>query len=88
MFGLGEDVTRRRVAELLTALELADTSKTLAEYSTGMHKRVALAAAVILMKRWLRRFVEHGRTVSITSHVLDTVERLCTDVAGRYLGAG
>ena len=102
--------------ELLTALELTDTSKTLSEYSTGMRKRVAFAAAVIhspevlfldepfesidpagvsLMKQWLRRFTEQGRTVFITSHVLETVERLCdggrdhhparkTGLAGRY----
>jgi len=102
MFGLDEAVTRQRVTELLAALELTDTSKTLSEYSTGMRKRVAFAAAVIhkpdvlfldepfesidpagvaLMKQWLRRFTEHGRTVFITSHVLETVERLCTEVA-------
>ncbi len=102
MFGLEEDVTRKRVTELLAALELTDSSKTLSEYSTGMRKRVAFAAAVIhtpdvlfldepfesidpagvaLMKQWLRRFTEQGRTVFITSHVLETVERLCTEVA-------
>src|ERR1700731_2691949 len=47
MFGLDEATTRKRVTELLTALELSDASKTLAEYSTGMRKRVAFAAAVI-----------------------------------------
>ena len=102
MFGLDETTTRTRVTELLAALELTDTRKTLAEFSTGMRKRVAFAAAVIhspevlfldepfesidpagvaLMKQWLRRFTEQGRTVFITSHVLDTVERLCTAVA-------
>ena len=102
MFGLDEATTRKRVTELLAALELTDTSKTLAEYSTGMRKRVAFAAAVIhspevlfldepfesidpagvsLMKQWLRRFTEQGRTVFITSHVLETVERLCDEVA-------
>ncbi len=102
MFGLDEAVTRKRVTELLAALELTDSSKTLSEYSTGMRKRVAFAAAVIhapevlfldepfesidpagvaLMKQWLRRFTEQGRTVFITSHVLETVERLCTEVA-------
>jgi len=102
MFGLDEATTRRRVTELLEALELTDTSKTLAEYSTGMRKRVAFAAAVIhtpevlfldepfesidpagvaLLKQWLRRFIDQGRTVFITSHVLDTVERLCHEVA-------
>ena len=102
MFGLDETTTRRRVTELLDALELKDTSKTLSEYSTGMRKRVAFAAAVIhspevlfldepfesidpagvsLMKQWLRRFTDQGRTVFITSHVLETVERICTEVA-------
>jgi ABC-2 type transport system ATP-binding protein len=102
MFGLDEATTRKRVAELLAALELTDSSKTLAEYSTGMRKRVAFAAAVIhtpdvlfldepfesidpagvsLMKQWLRRLTEQGRTVFVTSHVLETVERLCDRVA-------
>jgi ABC-2 type transport system ATP-binding protein len=114
MFGLDETTTRRRVTELLEALELTDRTKTLAEYSTGMRKRVAFAAAVIhspevlfldepfesidpagvaLMKQWLRRFTEQGRTVFITSHVLETVERLCEKVAiiarpGRLLWQG
>jgi ABC-2 type transport system ATP-binding protein len=102
MFGLDEATTRKRVSEILAALELTDTSKTLSEYSTGMRKRVAFAAAVIhspevlfldepfesidpagvaLMKQWLRRLTEQGRTVFITSHVLETVERLCDRVA-------
>ena len=102
MFGLDESTTRRRVTELLAALELTDAGKTLSEYSTGMRKRVAFAAAVIhtpdilfldepfesidpagvaLMKQWLRRFTDQGRTVFITSHVLETVERLCHEVA-------
>jgi ABC-2 type transport system ATP-binding protein len=102
MFGVDEATTRKRVQELLTALELEDSRKTLAEFSTGMRKRVAFAAAVIhspevlfldepfesidpagvaLLKQWLRRFTEQGRTVFITSHVLETVERLCDEVA-------
>lgn len=102
MFGLDEASTQRRVAELLEALELNDASKRLSEYSAGMRKRVAFAAAVIhspeilfldepfesidpagvsLMKRWLRRFTDHGKTVFITSHVLETVERVCSEVA-------
>jgi ABC-2 type transport system ATP-binding protein len=43
MFGLDEMTTRRRVGELLEALDLMDSSKTLSEYSTGMRKRVAFA---------------------------------------------
>jgi ABC-2 type transport system ATP-binding protein len=102
IFGLDEATTRTRVTELLAALELNEPGKTLSEYSTGMRKRVAFAAAVIhtpeilfldepfesidpagvsLMKQWLRRFTEQGRTVFITSHVLETVERLCERVA-------
>ncbi len=102
MFGLDEEAVRKRVAELLAALELTDSSKMLSEYSTGMRKRVAFAAAVIhspdvlfldepfesidpagvaLMKQWLRRLTAQGRTVFITSHVLETVERLCDHVA-------
>ena len=102
MYGVDEADARRRTGELLAALELTDTGKTLAEYSTGMRKRVAFAAAVIhspdvvfldepfesidpagvaLLKQWLRRFTEQGRTVFITSHVLETVERLCDRVA-------
>src|ERR1044072_5850432 len=102
MFGLDDATTRQRVTEILDALQLTDTSKTLSEYSTGMRKRVAFAAAVIhtpdvlfldepfesidpagvsLMKQWLRRLTEQGRTVFVTSHVLETVERLCDQVA-------
>ena len=102
MYGLDEGTVRTRVTELLDALELTDPSKMLADYSTGMRKRVAFAAAVIhspdvlfldepfesidpagvaLMKQWLHRFVEQGRTVFLTSHVLETVERLCQEVA-------
>ncbi len=102
MYGLPEATARKRVEELLDALELHDASKTLGEYSTGMRKRVAFAAAVIhspevlfldepfesidpagvaLMKKWLHRFTAQGRTVFMTSHVLETVERLCTEVA-------
>jgi ABC-2 type transport system ATP-binding protein len=102
MFGVSEAETRSRVHELLAALGLPTTRKRLGEYSTGMRKRVAFAAAVIhspevlfldepfegidpagvaVMKRWLRRFTEQGRTVFITSHALDTVERLCDRVA-------
>jgi ABC-2 type transport system ATP-binding protein len=102
MYGLDEATTRKRVTELLDALQLTDASKVLSEYSMGMRKRVAFAAAVIhspevlfldepfesidpagvaLMKQWLHRFTEQGRTVFLTSHVLETVERLCQEVA-------
>ncbi len=103
MFGLEERTTQSRVMELLEVFDLANTRRQrLAEFSTGMRKKVAFAAAVIhnpeilfldepfesldpatvaMLKQWLQRFVAHGRTVFMTSHVLETVERLCDEVA-------
>ena len=103
MYGLEESTVRNRVEELLAAMDLASaTNKRLAEFSTGMRKKVAFAASIIhrpdilfldepfesidpagvaMLKDWLRRFVSGGRTVFMTTHVLETVERLCDDVA-------
>jgi len=103
IFGIDEANTRRRVTELLEALELTGQGKKpLSQFSAGMRKRVAFAAAVIhtpdilfldepfesidpagvvLMKQWLRHFVTEGRTVFMTTHVLETAERLCDRVA-------
>jgi ABC-2 type transport system ATP-binding protein len=103
MYGLDEQTARQRVEELLTVLDLNSAHrKRLAEFSTGMRKKVAFAAAIIhrpeilfldepfesidpagvaMLKDWLRRFVAGGRTVFMTTHVLETVERLCDDVA-------
>ena len=41
-------------------------------------------AGVALMKRWLRRFTAEGRTVFMTTHVLETVERVCDRAALRH----
>ena len=38
-------------------------------------------AGVVLMKQWLRQLVAQGRTVFMTTHVLETAERLCDRVA-------
>lgn len=103
MYGLDETTIRSRVEELIHVMDLTSSHrKRLAEYSTGMRKKVAFAAAIIhrpeilfldepfesidpagvaMLKDWLRRFVGGGRTVFMTTHVLDTVERLCDDVA-------
>ena len=103
MFGLDEQTTRRRVTELLEAMDLGrEGRKTLGEFSAGMRKRVAFAAAIVhtpeilfldepfesidpsgvaLMKQWLRQVTAQGRTVFMTSHVLETVERVCDRVA-------
>src|SRR2546428_2978455 len=48
MYGLDRAMTQRRSAELLEFMELADRPKTMvADYSHGMQKKLALAAAVI-----------------------------------------
>jgi ABC-2 type transport system ATP-binding protein len=103
MYQLDERTVRRRVEELLYALELTSASrKRLSEFSTGMRKKVAFAAAILhspeilfldepfesidpagvaMLKDWLRSFAAGGRTVFMTTHALETVERLCDDVA-------
>jgi len=48
MYGLGRATTAQRAVELLEFMQLADRPKTLiADYSHGMQKKLALAAAVI-----------------------------------------
>jgi ABC-2 type transport system ATP-binding protein len=48
MYGLDKTTTRKRSDELLEFMQLADRSKTLiADFSHGMQKKLALAAAVI-----------------------------------------
>jgi ABC-2 type transport system ATP-binding protein len=48
MYGLDKVTTRKRSEELLEFMQLADRSKTLiADFSHGMQKKLALAAAVI-----------------------------------------
>jgi ABC-2 type transport system ATP-binding protein len=103
MYGLDRGTVRRRVDELIEVLELSGVfTRPLADYSSGMRKKVAFAAAIIhgpellfldepfagidasstaMFKSWLRQFVAQGRTVFLTTHVLETVERLCDEVA-------
>ena len=48
MYGLGREETRRRTEELLEFLSLEDErGKLIVDYSQGMRKKVALAAALI-----------------------------------------
>jgi ABC-2 type transport system ATP-binding protein len=103
MYGLDESTARQRITELLEAMELAGLGKKpLSEFSAGMRKRVAFAAAIItspeilfldepfesidpagvaIMKQWLNRLISQGRTIFLTTHVLESVERLCNRVA-------
>ncbi len=38
-------------------------------------------SSVAMLKSWLRHFASQGRTVFLSSHALETVERLCDEVA-------
>lgn len=99
---LSEEVVAPRIEELFSVLELgAGNSQLVLEYSHGMRKKLALAAALLpdpsllfldepfegvdavasrVMRDILLSHVKRGSTVFVTSHVLDVVERLCTDV--------
>jgi ABC-2 type transport system ATP-binding protein len=102
MYRLPVPTVRERCAELLAMMGLADEEKKLTlEYSHGMKKKLALAAALIanpdvlfldepfegvdavasrVLRDMLSRCVERGATVFLTSHVLEIVEKLCSDV--------
>ncbi len=102
MFLLPAATIRERAAELLAMMGLEGEEKKLAlEYSHGMRKKLALAAALLpnpellfldepfegvdavasrVLRDTLKRAVERGATVFLTSHVLEIVEKLCTHV--------
>src|SRR5438046_4014586 len=102
MYLLPAATIRERTEQLLTMMDLAHEEKKLAlEYSHGMRKKLALAAALLpnpellfldepfegvdavasrVLRDTLKRSVERGATVFLTSHVLEIVERLCTHV--------
>jgi ABC-2 type transport system ATP-binding protein len=102
MYLLPPDVVATRREELLEMMDLAHEDRKLTlEFSHGMKKKLALAAALIpnpdvlfldepfegvdavasrMLRDTLRQCVERGATVFLTSHVLEIVERLCTDV--------
>src|SRR5882724_5985233 len=102
MYLLPIATVRERCQELLTMMSLENEEKKLTlEFSHGMKKKLALAAALIpnpdllfldepfegvdavasrVLRDILKRCVERGATVFLTSHVLEIVEKLCTDV--------
>jgi ABC-2 type transport system ATP-binding protein len=103
MEGLDGETVEARTGELLQFFDLeAKGDERIESFSTGMKKKVSLAAAVIhtpelvildeplegidalaqnAIKETLAMMAARGTTIFITSHVLDTVERLCTDIA-------
>jgi ABC-2 type transport system ATP-binding protein len=102
MYLLPLETVQNRCQELLAMMTLENEEKKLVvEYSHGMKKKLALAAALIagpdllfldepfegvdavssrMLRDTLKHCVEHGATVFLTSHVLEIVEKLCTDV--------
>src|SRR5256712_3228671 len=102
MYLLPPATVRERCNELLAMMDLAHEEKKLTlEFSHGMKKKLALAAALIpnpdllfldepfegvdavasrVLRDTLKRCVGRGATVFLTSHVLEIVEKLCTDV--------
>ena len=102
MYQLPPETIRARCDELLAMMDLTKEVKKLTlEFSHGMKKKLALAAALIpnpdllfldepfegvdavasrVLRDTLKQCVGRGATVFLTSHVLEIVERLCTDV--------
>jgi len=102
MYLLAPGTVRTRCDELLDMMDLAHEEKKLTlEFSHGMKKKLALAAALIpnpdllfldepfegvdavasrVLRDTLKQCVGRGATVFLTSHVLEIVEKLCTDV--------
>jgi ABC-2 type transport system ATP-binding protein len=102
MYGLRKDLIRSRSAELLDLMELPrDRKKLIVDYSHGMKKKLAFAAAVIheprllfldepfegidaiasrMIKDLMQTLLKGGATIFLTSHILEIVEKLCSDI--------
>lgn len=76
MYGLDRNITRQRAEELLEFMQLADRPKTLiADYSHGMQKKLALAAAVI-----------HGPRILFLDEPFEGVDALAAGALKALLG--
>jgi ABC-2 type transport system ATP-binding protein len=76
MYGLDRATTRQRSAELLDFMQLADRPKTLiSDYSHGMQKKLALAAAVI-----------HGPRILFLDEPFEGVDALAAGALKALLG--
>ncbi len=108
LHGINPAEVKLRQRELFTLLDLQVRPGALTiEYSTGMKKKLALAAALIhgpqvlfldepfegvdaiatkVIKDLLAGIRAQGTTIFLTSHILEVVERLCTDLAVLHQG--
>lgn len=112
--GMDRAQVDQRAEQLLDVLGLTPSADDLvADYSTGMRKKVALAAALLhapsvllldepfesvdpvsskVIVEVLNQYRTSGGTIIFSSHVMDTVERLCDHVAivatGHVIRAG
>lgn len=76
MYGLDKPTTEKRAKELLEFMQLADREKTLiADYSHGMQKKLALAAAVI-----------HGPRILFLDEPFEGVDALAAGALKALLG--
>ena len=76
MYGLDKPTTRKRSEELLEFMQLADRSRTLiADFSHGMQKKLALAAAVI-----------HGPRILFLDEPFEGVDALAAGALKELLG--
>ncbi|HLB01372.1 MAG TPA: ABC transporter ATP-binding protein [Bacteroidota bacterium] len=103
MYELPAPLADERIAEILDVFALAETrDMPIAAFSTGMKKKISLAAAIIhhprllvldepfdgldavvahSIKGILAQMAAGGTTVFVTSHALETIEKLCDSVA-------
>ena len=76
MYGLDKETTRKRSEELLEFMQLTDRPKTMiADYSHGMQKKLALAAAVI-----------HGPRILFLDEPFEGVDALAAGALKALLG--
>ena len=108
VYGIDRKEIHSRAGELLSLMKLEDASGTIvADYSHGMRKKLALAAALLpapsllfldepfegidavasrQIKDLLLQFVKGGRTIFLTSHILEIVEQLSDQIGVIHQG--
>jgi ABC-2 type transport system ATP-binding protein len=107
--GLSARTVKERTVDLASAFGFEDAlNRLVTDYSAGMSKKIALAAAMIHSPRLLvldepfesvdpvsaanitellRRYVNAGGTVIVSSHSMDLIQRICDHVAVVVHGA-